>query len=280
MTVAVSCNLSEGVILAADSAVTVPTPQGSKVYESAEKLYQLGTAPIGVAIYGLAALGARSIGNYLHEFELGPGQQLLREAGIPTIAEALRGFFMQAYEDTVGAALKKATGKELKDLPTDQLPGLGIVIGGFSPGAYLSEVWHFLVPHHAAPNSSECIRAQGGFGSNWFATCDPIVRYVKGYDPTLIQDVANFILNARGGTPLSGEEHAELVGILNRSEYQVPFVAMPLQSGVEYTRFLTELVVNHHKFTVGQAVVGGRVQVGVVTYRDGSFRLLAPAAGA
>jgi hypothetical protein len=46
VTVAVSCNLSDGVILGVDSAVTVPAPQGIvKVYENAEKLFSLGSAP-------------------------------------------------------------------------------------------------------------------------------------------------------------------------------------------------------------------------------------------
>src|SRR5687767_8142260 len=71
MTVAVSLNLSDGVILGVDSAVTIPGTTGeAKIYENAEKLFQLGERPIGVAIYGLGGLGARSIGSYLREFEI------------------------------------------------------------------------------------------------------------------------------------------------------------------------------------------------------------------
>src|SRR5206468_6888121 len=42
MSVAIACNLSDGVVLAVDSAVTVPDPAGggvAKVYENAQKLF-------------------------------------------------------------------------------------------------------------------------------------------------------------------------------------------------------------------------------------------------
>jgi hypothetical protein len=65
VTVAISRNLSEGVVLAVDSAVMLPDPGGGvmKIYENAEKLFQLADRPIGVAVSALglweiAALGA------------------------------------------------------------------------------------------------------------------------------------------------------------------------------------------------------------------------------
>jgi hypothetical protein len=48
VSVAIACNLSDGVVLAVDSAVTVPDPTGAgvaKVYENAQKLFQLGESP-------------------------------------------------------------------------------------------------------------------------------------------------------------------------------------------------------------------------------------------
>lgn len=71
MTIAISCNLSDGVILGVDSAVTVAAGGDHvKIWENAEKLFQIAERPIGAAIYGLAGFGDRSIGSYLREFEL------------------------------------------------------------------------------------------------------------------------------------------------------------------------------------------------------------------
>jgi hypothetical protein len=57
MTVAISLNLSDGVVLAADSAATVPGEGGSvlKTYENAEKLFALGNRPIGVVLPFMAS---------------------------------------------------------------------------------------------------------------------------------------------------------------------------------------------------------------------------------
>ena len=80
MTVAISLNLSDGVVLAADSATSIPDGAGgvAKVYENAEKLFELGNRPIGVAVYGIGAFGVRSVSSYLNEFEQrDPGGSLL-----------------------------------------------------------------------------------------------------------------------------------------------------------------------------------------------------------
>lgn len=72
LTVAVSLNLSEGVILGVDSAVTVWSPKGgiAKVYENAEKLFQIAEKPVGIESFGIGALGSRTIGSYIREFEI------------------------------------------------------------------------------------------------------------------------------------------------------------------------------------------------------------------
>src|SRR5437879_2866980 len=95
MTIAVSCNLSDGVVLGVDSAVTIPTPTGGvgKVYENAEKLFQLGSRPIGIAVFGLGTLGNRSLGSYIREFEVrNPGGLVTGTGTVEQIVEALRTF--------------------------------------------------------------------------------------------------------------------------------------------------------------------------------------------
>ena len=69
MTVAVACNLAEGVVLGVDSAVTMSNQQKQviKTYEHAEKIFKLGEKPVGIATYGLGAIGNRIIGSYVRE---------------------------------------------------------------------------------------------------------------------------------------------------------------------------------------------------------------------
>jgi hypothetical protein len=277
VTVAISCNLSDGVILAVDSAVTVPDATGGsimKIYENAEKLFQLGERPIGVACYGLGALGNRTVGSYLAEFESrDPGAVLSQKNKVGEVVEALRLFLMAAYRKEVVPSLEKETGKKYKDIPPEERPALGLVIGGFSHGAFLSEVWHIIIPVHTRKGSSEQLRKQGSYGTNWFAIFEPVRRYIKGFDPALIDELIQWFATNRG-PPLTPAEQKAVRGILDGHEYAIPFGAMPMDEGIQHSRFLAELVVSHHRYVIGAPVVGGRVHVGKVTYQGGRFQIL------
>lgn len=275
MTVAVACNLSDGVILGVDSAVTVPSPQGViKIYEEAEKLFQLSHRPIGIANYGLGAIGTRSIGSYLREFEVkDPVGVVSGKGSVGDVVEGLRSFFMSEYEREVIPALEKELKKPFAELTQQEIPALGFVVGGFSVEAYLSEVWNIVIPQHSTAGSSQQQRPPGDFGTNWYAIFEPIRRYIKGYDPTLVNRLVGYFVE-KHGMPWNDGVDQEVTAILNEFEYRIPFAAMPIDQGVEHVRFLVELVINHHKYAAGPGVVGGRARIGKVTYRGESFEIL------
>lgn len=277
MTVAVSCNLSDGVALAVDSAVTVPDASGegvAKVYENAQKLFQLRGRPIGIAVFGLGTLGSRTIGSYVREFEtLDPNGVVSGENTLAEVVEGLRAFFMQRYQAEVVPLLEKHHDMPFAEIPREKVPVLGLVVGGFGAGAFLSEVWEVLIPIHEQAGSAAQRRAPGNFGSNWFAMFDPIRRYIKGFDPKLIDQLVGYFVAKRGGQALDPQETAEVQQLLAGFEYQVPFAAMPMEEGIRHTRFLAELVVSHHRYAVGAPIVGGAVRVGSVTYGEGGFQI-------
>src|SRR5580692_1621738 len=135
MTVAISCNLSDGVILGVDSAVTVAAGDHVKIWENAQKLFQMGEKPIGAAIYGLAGFGDRSIGSYFREFEqVNPGGVLTSDGELSAVVEALRLFMYSAYEAIIIPAIQAAGRDYDQELQNGNVPALGIVVGGFSTG--------------------------------------------------------------------------------------------------------------------------------------------------
>ena len=275
MSVAVSCNLSDGVILGVDSAVTLPSAEGViKVYENAAKLFQLGDKPVGIAIFGMGAIGSRTLGSYIREFEVtNPNKVATKDCKLREVVENLRSFFMSKYEETVVPAFEKQIGQKINDVPLEQRPAFGLVVGGFSSGEYLSEVWAIHIPQHDQPHSAECQRRQGEFGINWFASSEPIVRYFKGVDLLLINNVLDYVASLMG-REFSQSEISVIQNIVDQYQYQVPYVAMPMAEGIAQTRFLVEMVINHHKFTVGAPIVGGKANLGMVTYKGGQFQLL------
>ncbi|MCH7613639.1 MAG: hypothetical protein IIB45_09820 [Candidatus Marinimicrobia bacterium] len=276
MSVAVIGNLSDGVILGVDSAITVPASKGSvlKVYENAEKLFPLGSLQIGIAIFGLGAFGNRTIGSYLREFELTNWYQAYAEnSKIEVIAEQLRLFLYNKYCEIITPELEVTYKKKFEDIPDKNKPGFGLIIGGFSPGEYLSEVRLIVIPKHDEINSTEIIRQQGSFGTNWFATFEPIRRYFMGYDSNLINDILRFITKDLNRS-LNSDEKKQFSSLIGKHEYKVPFNAMPIDEGINHIRFLVELVINHHKFTIGAPVVGGRVNIGMVSYNGRGFQII------
>jgi len=282
MTVAVSLNLSDGVILGVDSAITLsgsvagqPNIQSIvKVYEHAEKMFQLGEKPIGLAVYGLGSIRNRSIGSYVREFELlDPAQSISGSLTVKEIVEEVRKFFMDIYGKTIIPDIERETGKKWGELQDNQKPKLGLVVGGFSPNEFLSEVWRILIPKNDTQDSATLRRDKGIFGSDWFATFGPIRRYIKGFEPKLVEELATYFAQLRGSA-FSDAERDKIKEILSKYEYPIPFIAMPIEEGIAHVKFLVDLAINHHRFAVGAPVVGGQARIGLVTYKGEQFKIL------
>jgi hypothetical protein len=265
--VAVLCNLSDGLIIGVDSAVTVGDAGGiRKVFDDGEKLFQLADK-IGVATYGLGGLEGRSIGSFIREFELthpGAGQLPIGE-----VVEQLRAFFMNVYTRFAEALF----GVPFDQIPEEQKGTLGIIVGGFSPNEFLSEAWEIKIPQHSQPNSAYRVCDRGSFLVAWFATFNPIERYLYGYDRGLLAETSAYIEGLLG-RPLTPEEIQQYGPIREKYAYNIMVDSMPIQTGIEYVRFLVQLVIQHYRFTSTHPVVGGRAKLGVVTYKQANFRLL------
>jgi len=83
----------------------------------------------------------------------------------------------------------------------------------------------------------------------------------------------NYFTQLRG-TPLTVQENDAINNILQRHEYQIPIGIMPMREAIAYVKFLVEMVINHHRFSAGPPVVGGKVQLGLVSYKGKNFRIL------
>jgi len=70
MSICIAFNLSDGLVMAVDSATTMSNAAGetTKVFLDADKLFQLGNLRIGIATYGVAAMEGRTIGSFIREF--------------------------------------------------------------------------------------------------------------------------------------------------------------------------------------------------------------------
>jgi hypothetical protein len=228
MSVCVAMNLSDGVVMAVDSATTIFSGPGaiSKVFLDGDKLFQLGDLRVGIATYGLAAMSGRTIGSFVREFIADPTNFDLESLTLKEIAERLRKFLFAAYQ----SFFEKIHSKPFDEIPSNMKGILGLVIGGFSPGSYQSEIWVVVIPAHSTPYSALQKNAPGNFGFSWYAASMPINRYLKGIDPEVSVKIRSHF-EAILGRPLDEAELAKFQAILDEHEYHIKFDGMPIQSG-------------------------------------------------
>lgn len=270
MSVAVLLNLSDGLILGVDTAITVFDANGvSKVFDDSDKIFQLGDLRIGLATYGIAGLEGRTIGSFLREFEQQAGNQSLHALPIREVVEELRKFFLAVYVRYAEGIF----GVPFDQIAVDKKGVLGFVVGGFSPGAFLSEVWQIIIPWQDQPYSGTEIYGQGQFGTAWFATSEPIQRYIKGIDPNLAIELMEFARRLLG-QDLAQAEIDEVSALMAKYQAPTKIDGMPIRVGMDYVRFLVNLVINHYRFSATHPIVGGKAKLGVVTYKQDSFELL------
>jgi hypothetical protein len=287
MSLVIAANFPDGVVLGTDTSVNLPGPPSDyeetlppevsqfgsvlKVFEGRETLFPLGQRPIGVAIYGTPQIGNRSIESYLHEFVVNdPNGIISGETTVQTIAEGLREFFAQLHESIVLPFLEKFRKRPYDQIPEQERPGFGFVLGGYSAKSYLGETWQVYVPTHKEPIQ---LRKPGDYSFNWIGNIDQINRYLKGYSDDMLAELRQYIEKTHPNS-FSPEEQNEINAIVAKSEYLIPTSVMPLTVGIEFVRFLVELTINHHRFAMGPAYVAGGPKIGIASYAGKRFEVL------
>ncbi len=142
----------EGIVLAADSRVTLSTntPQGTihVNYDNATKLLSFSSPNnyVGAVTYGQAAIGLRTANSYLPEFESQLNEPRL---SVEEFAKRLSAFFMDQWA---------------KDMPANYSgPDMTFVVGGFNEGEPYGRVFLFGIPRQPEPRQQN----DGGFGITW-----------------------------------------------------------------------------------------------------------------
>jgi hypothetical protein len=275
MSVAVSLTISDGLIMGVDSAVTVSFGAGkTNIYEDAEKLFQLGEKRIGIATVGMAGIGERSVGSFIREFESkDPDGVMARSCPLSEVVESVRKFFYESYAAIVIPAVEQLQGVPFDQVPAADRPMLGLLVGGYSDGEFLPELWKITIPEAKAAGSAQQLQKRGSAGLTWHAAFGPINRYIKGIDAGLLVNLEALVLKILK-RPFAPEELKEFQDILARSEYQFVYASMPVSSGIRFVRSLVNLVIEHYRMVAEDSVVGGEARVGVATYKSDKFQIL------
>lgn len=264
MSLGVAFKGPEGIVLAADSRVTLtaqlknpaakpgaPQLLLPSTYDNATKLLRVrGQDHVGAVTYGAGAIGQqepRTAHSYVPELE----EQLLKEGAerlsVLDFARRLSSFFLDKW----------TTNK----MPT--IPGQDMVflVGGYDAGEPYGRVFEIFIPSRADPK--EWHSGSGEFGLVWGGQKEYADRIITGFDgnlPLLVQQFLKLPDDKRD------ELHKHLQGAL---QTPVPFAFLPLQDSVDLAIFLIRTTITMQHWVVGLRGVGGAIDVAVITPTDG-----------
>src|SRR5207247_2294014 len=142
-------------------------------YANATRLFRIGDWEIAAATWGTGNIGNRSTGGMVLDY----AESLTAQpASIENAASGLRDFVGPLYDSAFASVAPEAR------------PLLGFLLGGYSAGQSLPELWEVRFPQ--VPGKAErtqIVRQPEDFGANWRGIELPFTRLHFGYDPRLVE---------------------------------------------------------------------------------------------
>jgi hypothetical protein len=256
---------SEGVVLAADSRVTlfnqVPnaqTPGQALVipasFDNATKVLKVsGQDHVGAVTYGLGAFntanGPRTMHSFIPELEEQLKAQAVGRLSVGDFADKLRDFFMSQWNTHINRAPNP--GEEINFL-----------VGGFDDAAAYGRVFLFQVPIQVNPIEQN--PGAGQFGITWGGQHDLVYRMLYGFDvavPAFVQSA----LNIPPPQFASFKQQLE-----QKFQPGIPYQFLPLQDCIDLAVFLIQSTIRFQRFrTNAVRGVGGPIEVATITRSEG-----------
>jgi len=260
MTIVVTAKVTDGIVLAADSAASFVMPGSSaqlKIYNHANKIFNLVKVwPIGAMVYGAGSMGAASIETLSKDLRLrlsnsGDGIYGLDPNSF-TIEEVAIKARKYLYEESYRNAFATP--------PTNFK--MGYRVCGYSASASLSEVWEFFI------NGADCpapykIQAAEEFGLRWAGENEALDRLHYG---TTV-GIKSWLVS-EGLAP-----QAAVDALFSRfiSQFGISLVmpAMPIQDAIDVARFAVETASKYTKYGLRPETIGGPIEIAAITKHEG-----------
>jgi hypothetical protein len=279
MTVIVSVQCSEGIVLAADSAVSIYSENNTFVWPHAKKLSHIKDLNIGALSFGLGAIGQRNIQSLMYEFEIS------RNAGckegqdgysVKEVTECLFDFLQEKYKEEYGNTTINGL-------------GLGTIVAGYSKGSFTPEQYRFVIPMSHKPKP---IKFDNGVGLVYDGLPDTIYRLLYGIDNTVAlalskvsftreqrillaegldkprgpsrEVIDKFIEDIKEGT----DEIDRFISWNNLVSINPIVPGMPLQDGIDLAIWLIDATIGRYRFGNPIPLVGAPIDIAVITHKN------------
>lgn len=264
MTIAISLKVNDGVVLAADSAVTLMLTDANgqesvvNIYNNANKILNLRKGlPIGVIVWGGASIGDASISTLLKDLRR-------RLSGEQTGA---KNWKLQERNYTMQSVAQKAREFLYDDLytkasATAPQPSMGMILAGYSAGVDMAEEYQLLLDPSGCTGPT-LVRPVDQSGVTWNGQPEAISRLMFGYGSGLPE-----VLEKNLGVPAT--QIAPAMDVIRQAlALNLASPAMPIQDAIDAAEFLVDLTIKFSRFMPGAPVVGGPIEVAAITKHEG-----------
>lgn len=255
MSLGVAIKAPEGIVLAAESRVTLGAqgPAGLAIqvnFDNVTKLLSLSQPHhyVGIVTYGQAVIGLRNAQSYMPEFEAELGEERLT---VEEYARRLSDFFSARWEEAanLGQVPRPYTG-----------PNMVFLVGGYDPGEAYGHVFELAVP--GRPEVSERNAGVGQFGITWGGQREIVDRLIKGYDERMLPALQQAL-------SLEPDQMQRVGQAFRQFELVLPILAMPLQDVVDLAIFMIRTTITAQSLAATVRGCGGPIDVATVTRSEG-----------
>lgn len=247
MTITIAMVVPDGIVLAADSKLSISTPQGTRDGSNVSpKIFQL-TPAIGVSTCGWADFAegepyaVRTVSSLMAEFR----GQLSADVTTPeAITHLLGQYFQQKYEATIASKYRNAvSGSEY---------AIKFFVGGYAPNGD-GQIWECEVPGPVV----ELGKDSANPGPTWDGLPWVVQRLLLGYDGR----IASLPIFSTENSPLSHEARGELYRQLKMLNSRAYYSSWLLQDAVDYCVWLIRTTIEWTRFFDGIGLKPGQAMV-------------------
>lgn len=253
MSLGIIIKAPEGIVMAAESRVTLTTPtgNGSEVihsnFDNANKVLTFNKPydNIGVVTYGQAAIGFRTAQTFVPEFETKLQREGKTELTVLEFAKEMSNFFLTQWKSV---------------MPPNYLgPDMTFNVAGFDKEEPYGKVYNFNIPRVPEPTEqSPPINGQIQFGITWGGQREIVDRLVLGYDQKLFDLLI-------GSGIVQPQDIGKVQAALQRLQLPMPIAFMPLQDCVDLATLFIETTIKAQSLTIGLRGCGGPIDVTIIT---------------
>lgn len=262
MTIALALKVHDGLVVAADSATTLTSTDGSggasvvNVFNHANKIVNLHKSlPVALMTWGRGNIGQQSIATLAKDLRLRfqgvPGHDEWRlnpsDYKVEDIAQSVSRFFQEELSEPGNVA------------SGDSSP-MGLFVGGFSAGSRQSE--SYVISATGATCDPPIPVLEQEAGAQWWGQPEAITRLLLGFSAATETALVNL-----GVPPTEAPGYVE--ALKAQVATQVISAPMPIQDAIDLAEFLVDTTIKFTRFSPGADTVGGPIEIAAITRHEG-----------